>query len=413
MDHIKLLALTCIIATLAGCKTPIEKRVNHFETGQQLMPEIQYIIEANFKPNDIDCIAVGKFSDFSEKSEFKNLKKSELARRAVYGILSAKNYVDIELSRVDYVLSNPSNNVLDALKCDALLTGQINKFENASLVTYSVTTVELELKLSGKNGQILWTGKHAADSREGTLPLSPISLISGVFAAEINKQDEVALQMIDAAARRIMNTLPDRDELEMAAAFTPQFSSNSHEYSKKQSDSKSSAQLLSQGEYEEALKRAKQEAEDFPNDEQPLIIASRASLLLGNFKNANDYAMKAVIKNETNREALTALGSSYVKLKKLKLAEGTFIKLVRSENNKPHDWFHLALVQTAQNDLSAAAGNLLKAGEIGLARKDYAITFKSLKKLKSLSKKSTKAAQNYGALGLQVSKYLKTKSVEQ
>jgi Flp pilus assembly protein TadD len=412
MVHVKLLAFTCIIAILAGCKTPIEKQVNHFETGRQLMPEIQYIIEANFKPNDVNCIAVGKFLDLSEKSEFKNLKKPELVRRSVYGILSAKNYVDIELSRVDYVLSNPSNNVLDALRCDALLTGQINKFENASLVAYSVTTVELELKLTSKNGQTLWTGKHAANSREGTLPLSPISLISGVFAAEINKQDEVALQMIDAAARRIMNTLPDRDELEMAAAFTPQFSSNSYEDSKKESDSKSSAQLLSQGKYEEALKRAKQEAKEFPNDEQPLIIASRASLLLGNFKYANNYAMKAVIKNETNREALTALGSSYVKLKKFKLAEGTFIKLIRSKDNKPHDWFHLALVQAAQNDLSAAADNLLKAGKIGLQQEDNITTFKSLKKLKAMSKKSEKAFQNYGALGLKVSKYLDLKRVE-
>ena len=120
--------------------------------------------------------------------------------------------------------------------------------------------------------------------------------------------------------------------------------------------------------------------------------------------------MKAVVKNESNREGLTALGASFIKLKKLKLAEGTFVKLVRSENSKPYDWFHLALVQQAQNNFSSAADNLLKAGKIGLSQKDYETAYKSLAKLKSISGTSLKADNNYRDLGLQVSNFLKIKN---
>ena len=99
-------------------------------------------------------------------------------------------------------------------------------------------------------------------------------------------------------------------------------------------------------------------------------------------------------------------------MKKFRLAEGAFVKLVRSEKNKPHDWLHLALVQQGQNNLSAASENLLKAGEIGLSRGDYQTTYKSLNKLKLLSPKSSKAHKNYLELGLKVSTFLEIKNKE-
>ena len=397
---------------LVGCKTHIEKKVTSFEAGNAFSPETQYIISDSFNPNGLRCIAVGAILDLTKKSQFQSLNKSQLVRRAVYGVLSTKNYIDVELSRVDHVLSDPDRDTLDELKCDAILTGQINEFKNSSLITYSVTTVELNLKLTDKYGKILWQGQHAANSRDGTLPLSPLSLVSGVLVAQMNRDDEVALQMVDSAARRILNTLPDRDELDLVEAFSAEFDSYKSENLNMLSQAKTSTQLLAQGKYEEALIMAKQEAEENPQDEQPLIIASRASLLLGNYKSASDYALKAVIKNEFNREGLTALGSSYIKLKKLKLAEGAFVKLVRSEKNKPHDWLHLALVQQAQNNLSAASENLLKAGEIGLSRGDYQTTYKSLNKLKLLSPESSNAHKNYLELGLKVSNFLEIKNRE-
>ena len=395
---------------LAGCKTPAEKQVAHIETSNGFLPEIQFVLEESFKPNEIRCIAVGAIVDLLNATQFKSLNKSQLVRHAVYGVLSTKNYTDIELSRVDYILSNPAKNMLEKLKCDAMLTGQIIQFQNNSLISYSVTTVELKLELTDKNGKTLWQGQHAANSREGTWPLTPLSMVTGVLVAAMNREDEVALQMVDSAARRILNTLPDRNELDIVAAFAADFDSDKPENLKVPSQAQSSAQLLAQGKYEEALITAEQEAEKAPHDEKPLIIASRASLLLGNYDSANDYAMKAVVKNESNREGLTALGASFIKLKKLKLAEGTFVKLVRSENSKPYDWFHLVLVQQAQNNFSSAADNFLKAGKIGLSQKDYETAYKSLANLKSISRTSLKANKNYQDLGLQVSNFLKIKN---
>ena len=140
---------------LVGCKTHIEKKVTSFEAGNTVFPETQYIISDSFNPNGLRCIAVGAILDLTKKSQFQRLNKSQLVRRAVYGVLSTKNYIDVELSRVDHILSDPVGNTLDKLKCDAILTGQINEFKNSSLITYSVTTVELNLKLTDKYGKIL------------------------------------------------------------------------------------------------------------------------------------------------------------------------------------------------------------------------------------------------------------------
>ena len=146
--------------------------------------------------------------------EFPNLNKEKIIRQAVYGVLSAKNYLDIELPIVDNVLKNNKNisnkDLLEKLDCDAILIGKINKFHNDFYITYSITTVELEFALIDKNEKLLWKSKNSANSHEGAFPLSPVSLVTGVFTATTNVQDEVALQMIDTAVRRGLKTLPNR-----------------------------------------------------------------------------------------------------------------------------------------------------------------------------------------------------------
>ena len=44
---------------------------------------------------------------------------------------------------------------------------------------------DINLYLRKQNGELLWKGNHIASSRAGTIPLSPISLASGIFSASI------------------------------------------------------------------------------------------------------------------------------------------------------------------------------------------------------------------------------------
>ena len=95
-------------------------------------------------------------------------------------------------------------NLVLKLDCDAILDGEIIKFENKFYVAFSSTKVGLSLSLRKQNGELLWKGNHIASSRAGTIPLSPISLASGIFSASTNTEESGA-QMLDAAAKVVKN----------------------------------------------------------------------------------------------------------------------------------------------------------------------------------------------------------------
>ena len=59
------------------------------------------------------------------------------------------------------------NLVLKTLDCDAILDGEIIKFENKFYVAFSSTKVGLNLSLRKQNGELLWKGNHIASSRAG------------------------------------------------------------------------------------------------------------------------------------------------------------------------------------------------------------------------------------------------------
>ena len=153
--------------------------------------------------------------------------------------------------------------ILKKLKCDAILSAEILGFENIYFVAYSITSVELKTELTDKLGNILWSARHKASSHEGAIPLSPFSIISGTFTAAINRQEEVAFQMIDAASRRILKTLPDREEIDVVNEIINEFppaekiKSSSKIYNTGDSDL-SAATLLAKGAYEDALAKAKE-----------------------------------------------------------------------------------------------------------------------------------------------------------
>lgn len=394
-----------MLACLSGCKTPSVANVSEFRDSSTLMSEVQFNKSKHFKPNDIKCIAIGKIEDFSESSEFKNLNKSSLVRSALYGALSPKNYIDIELARVDHISQKYPAELLRYIKCDAILSGKILKFKNSSLVAYSVTSVELEVMLTDENDNILWQGKHSANSHEGSVPLSPVSLVTGIFTATTNKEDEVALQMIDAAVRRIINTLPDRDELDISlSSFADE--PESRTAIKTNVEILLSTDLLSKGDYEGALQKSKEEIAVRPKSKISLLNASRASLMLANNSAAIDFALAAAAIDEEDRLVMVALSQAYVKNKKLNLAEASLRKIAASGHALPVDWYHLGLLQVAQNNIYTGSKTLLNAGNLGLEKKDFNTAYKALKKLKELSKKYEKTTALYIELGKEVADIL-------
>jgi len=202
----------------AACKTPSyvnEEFSSKPSTNLPFASEVSYSVADNYQNEAIGCIAVSKFTIEHEDDGYADIDQAAVTRKSVYGVLSAKNYRDIELARVDFKADEmggyTADRLLSSLDCDALLQGEVLAFKNDYFVTYSVTTVELRLTLVNRSGSVLWSARHAASSHEGAMPLSPLSILSGIFTATTNQQDEVGFQMVDAAARRLLKTLPDRN----------------------------------------------------------------------------------------------------------------------------------------------------------------------------------------------------------
>ena len=191
-------------------------QVKKITKADSILPEVQYFINENFNPEEINCIAIGKIKDNSDNNEFSQLDKVSLVKYSLYGHLSPKRYRDVEIHQMNYLLKEKKNInlVLKTLDCDAILDGEIIKFENKFYVAFSSTKVGLNLSLRKQSGELLWKGNHIASSRAGTIPLSPISLATGIFSASTNTEEEVALQMLDAAVRRLLKTIPDRKTID-------------------------------------------------------------------------------------------------------------------------------------------------------------------------------------------------------
>ena len=387
---------------LSGCMTPTIKRVSEFNSPPPFFPEVQFSALSKFKPDEIDCIAVGNFEDNSSQDDYSHLNKTKLVRAAVYGVLSAKNYRDIELNRVSYMLSNTDNNVLEELNCDALLSGQIVTFENSNFLAYSITTVEVILILKNLEGEILWQVKHAANSHEGSLPLSPLSLLTGVFAATANSDDEVAFQMIDTVARRTLAALPDRksqntsDTLRVTATSEPiktltKITSTD--------DTINPSYLLARGAYEEAFKEAKLLIKKQPDGVSGYTVAARASLLLDKFDEATNYALEALALDSANKDALSTAGYSYLKSNKLVLAEGAFRKIISLGNSESTDFHSLALVQLARKNIESASDNFLIAGKLAIKENESQLVYSNLSILQSLALSNASAKLAYEELG--------------
>ncbi len=153
-----------------------------------------------------------------ESAEYtKKLSQAEAVRRAFYAQLSLHGQADIELGRVDYVLSRiPAAERTDlarvgaALGCDALLIGKVTKFGSGFFGLYSSVAVGADVSIvRAWDGAVLWEGRHVARSRGGSVPVSPIGVIMSIVNAARNLGGEQFKRVTDDLARRLVSTIPD------------------------------------------------------------------------------------------------------------------------------------------------------------------------------------------------------------
>ena len=146
--------------------------------------------------------------------------KQRLVRRMLYGFVSPHQPRDIELERIDRLVrqdppfsKDVNRQIGRALQCDWLLEGTITQFDIDYLGLYSNMKIGVELSLvRASTGQVLWSGRHLAQSRDGGVPLSPIGLAVGAVKAASNLEPDQLEGVAADLARRLVRTMPLEDD---------------------------------------------------------------------------------------------------------------------------------------------------------------------------------------------------------
>jgi len=371
---------------LSSCQTPKYSKVTNFSKSKNILPEVQYSISENFNPNNINCIAIGKIEDNSNPNEYKSLDKVSLIRHAIYGHLSPKNYQDIELHKVAFVMksSNANQLILKNLDCDALIEGTITEFKNDYYLAYSSTNVGLNLFLKNKNNQVLWKANHTASSKAGSVPFSPIGLATGLFTASSNTEEEIAFQMIDTVVRRILKTLPEKTNVknknQLKYTSIPK-SKTSKKITKKEN---SPEILFASGHYVEAIDLINTNLNSNENNHELVFLKGRSQLMLNEYENAASTFLDALA-IKIDDSYLNGLGYAYTKLNQLDKALASYNKAISINNKNSYAYFNSGLLLENQGLNRKAADYFYSAGTSSLLVKDFKMANNAYNALQRLS----------------------------
>ena len=105
----KYLFLIFILLLGSSCNNTNYKKVDKLETSSKSINTVNYSINDKFNTSQINCILIGKFIDRTDISKFKDLNKAEIIRKAIYGLVSVKNYDLIKISEIDKNIETISN----------------------------------------------------------------------------------------------------------------------------------------------------------------------------------------------------------------------------------------------------------------------------------------------------------------
>ncbi len=205
---------------LAGCGSPsfVDKGKDGSTHKGNSFNDVVFQVHDAYLAAPPDCVAVLPFESSSEDSdEGITVDQTESVRRAFYAHLAPQGKRDIELPRINFVLSKiaaaEQENLAiigDKLNCSALVQGHVTEYGSNFYGVYSRVAVGANLKLvRASDGEILWEGSHVAQSHGGSVPLSPIGLAMGIVEASNNVREEQIFRIIDDLARRLVSTIPD------------------------------------------------------------------------------------------------------------------------------------------------------------------------------------------------------------
>ena len=384
------LATLVVLPLISACVTPQTKQVESLSPENKLFSDVQFTLIEQFKEKEIKCIAVGNFQITDENAGYPNLPKERLVRQSIIGNLTSKNYKALSLEEFNGALVKVSsgNSTSPQQKCDAFIDGEISAFRNDSLLTYSDTVVGLSLQMKDSSGNVLWSGRHSASSKGGALPFSPFSLISGLIASQYNSENEVAFQMVDAVSRRLVDTIPDGQHvnLDWGSIENAVYSLEQQEPAKaKDEQAGTAAKLLAQGKIQKALAAARDAIQQKDSLYQNYSVGAKAATMLQQHDLSTEYYLEAVAIRQTT-ESLTGLSFSYLKSGRADMARASMSKAVLSSPEDLDTRLQYGLLLEAIKAPEDASKAYYQAGELAHRDGDLEGLYKALVSLRRLQR---------------------------
>lgn len=145
-----------------------------------------------------------------------------LVRESFYSHLSALNYYDLELSRVDSTLkiieqkaSQPWRNRTSAelgeiLRADLIFYGKVKAFKKYFLGIYSQIAIEVEIEMvECKSGEGRWTKTIIKRSHEGGLPFDLFGIAPAAVRSSIHMMRERTVDLVERLTRELIGQIPN------------------------------------------------------------------------------------------------------------------------------------------------------------------------------------------------------------
>jgi tetratricopeptide (TPR) repeat protein len=209
-----------IAGLVTGCASPsfVDKGKEDASGSRDPFNSVVFQVHDAYKSSPPNCVAVLPFeTSAKDADEGISVDQTETVRRAFYAHLAPQGKRDIELPRINFVLSKMDEaertNVMmvgEQLNCGAVVQGHVTEYGSNFYGVYSKVAVGADLKLlRAVDGEVLWEGSHVAQSHGGSVPLSPIGLAMGIYDASNNVREEQIYRIIDDLARRLVSTIPD------------------------------------------------------------------------------------------------------------------------------------------------------------------------------------------------------------
>ncbi|MDC3160095.1 hypothetical protein OA861_01100 [Pseudomonadota bacterium] len=376
-----LIFLSCLIA-VSGCSSS-----SNGNKSQKII-EADTIKFRNTASIHQNCIMVGKFVDSSDPAHFANLSKEKLGRKSIYGQLAPLGYKDIEIAVVDEVLKKHGSlhffNALEELNCDFYVTGEIIKFSNKFLLTYSVTEIVMRLDLFNDKGELVWSELKNGKSDAGAIPFTPISALTGIFFASKNRKEEIAVQLVGSVSRKLVEQLDQfLDKIDRGpqlSSGTAKSTEEAHVYSVL--DLRLAIEL---NDFDGAKMITNQLLVQDSENSEFLFLAGKAQMQKGEFEVAKEFFLKAIQIDASQSDYYNGLGITSLRLGNDLEALTNFEKALSINKKSVSAHVGLALTSEKNGLIKQSGEHFYRAGLYSISISDYPSAVYALSELKRLA----------------------------